>query len=270
MALTKLTTNRHNIKRAEALASYGINTLDLPHAKPGFEGYGAGTCALCGKKNLKWLFKIHFEEPQGLIALAKIDCEIDREGAVTINPIGSSCITDWIDALPETREKLDLLARWDVEMRKCKQAMKAKVVEDLCLSEGYESPVAAYDAFRKLVPSRWDRTLYSHQLKVLNRYELRMVQRNAFKVRNSSLSRKTCQDWLKHLAKLVELGPYVAPAPVAPVAQPASTPGAAASTPFPGSSTIQDQATREILSRGAVAFAQNSDKLKALLPAHLS
>lgn len=202
MALTKLTATRHNIKRAEALKSYGINTLDLPHAKPRFMSYGHGTCALCGQKNLKWLFQIHFDAPQGLIALAKIECEIDREGEVDINPVGSKCITDWIDALPETAEKLDLIKRWEVEMRKCKAAMKAKVVEDLCREAGFETPQDAFDAYYKLSlrPRHLD-----HWRKALDWYQIRSLQRNAHKVKHMTLSRKTCQDWLKNLLKVQAL-----------------------------------------------------------------
>jgi len=266
MALTKLTTSRHNIKRAEALASYGINTLDLPHAKPGFEGYGAGTCALCGKQNLKWLFQIHFDEPQGLIALAKIECEIDREGAITINPIGSSCINDWIDALPETREKLELLKRWDVEMRKCKEAMKAKVVEDLCLSAGFESPEAAVESYRSFLPRLYDRIAYRHASRVLNRYELRALDRNAYKVQTRRLGRKACQDWLKLLAKLVALGPYIAPASLAPApAAPAAPVGAAPATPATSAASGTsgtDPNVKALLDKGAAAFALNAAKLK--------
>lgn len=242
MALTKLTATRHNIKRAEALKSYGINTLDLPHAKPGFMGYGHGTCALCGQKNLKWLFKIHFDAPQGLIALAKVECEIDREGEVDITPVGSKCITDWIDALPETAEKLDLIKRWEVEMRRCKAAMKAKVVEDLCAEAGFETPDDAFTAYFDLtrIPRHLD-----HWRKAISWYEIRMLQRNAYKVKHRTLSRKTCQDWLKNLLKLREL-PLPEPEEVKQATEEESKAKAE---------------VQEILDRGKELYDEHADKL---------
>lgn len=202
MALSKLTATRHNIKRAEALKSYGISTLDLSSAKPNFTGYGAGTCALCGQKNLKWLFQIHFDEPQGLIALAKVECEIDRETEVTITPVGSKCITDWIDAIPESAEKLELIKRWEVEMRKCKSAMKAKVVQDLCAEAGFETPQDAYAAYMDIfrMPNS-----YRFMRQALSGYDMNFMRRNANKVYTMRLSRKTCQDWVKCLVKLLAL-----------------------------------------------------------------
>ena len=104
MALSERTVNRHNIKRAKVFQENGLNDLDVQYAHPKFMGYGEGTCILCDKQHLKWLFSIKFDEPQGLVALAKVGAGIDREGEVTLAPVGSKCITDWLDAVPETPE----------------------------------------------------------------------------------------------------------------------------------------------------------------------
>lgn len=255
MALTKLTATRHNIKRAEALARHGINTLDLPQAKPEFMGYSDGTCDLCGQKNLRWIFKIYFDKPQGLLALAKVECGIDREGAVTITPVGSKCINDWIDALPETAEKLALLKRWEREMRSCKLAMKAKVVEDLCVAAGFETPEDAFDAYIKFFFGRGYNTAnFYHYRKVLAYDEVASLRRNARKVRNKTLSRKTCQDWLRSLLKLIELGPLPEKK-----ADPKPEPASAPVTPAPV--TPAQTELGQLLERGRKAFEQNASAL---------
>lgn len=244
MALSKLTANRHNIKRAEALKSYGISTLDLPSAKPNFKGYGAGTCALCGQKNLKWLFQIHFDEPQGLVALAKIECEIDREDAVTITPVGSKCITDWIDAIPESAEKLELVKRWEIEMRKCKAAMKAKIVEDLCAEAGFETPADAFNTYMDILRMPGS---YKFMRQAISPYDMNFMRRNANKVFNKTLSRKTCQDWVKMLVKLNAL-PRPTQAEVAEAEQ--------------ADAEIAAE-VKEILDKGKALFDEHCDKLNS-------
>lgn len=221
MALNELTTSRTNIKRAEALARHGINTMDITSARPKFVGYGAGTCELCGKKNLKWLFQLHFSELGGLEALAKVMCDIDRDGAVTIKPIGSKCIVDWLEAVPESLEKIELMKIWDAEMRACKSAMKAKLVEDLCKAAGFDTPQAAYERFLDRFQIKPGSRLgyvaprvYSHLRKTLTSYEINAMRRNATKIQAKTLSRKPCQEWLKTLLLIT---PVPAPPVVAPI-----------------------------------------------------
>lgn len=231
MALSKLTVNKHNVRRAEVFKANGLNILDVQYAHPHFAGYGHGECILCGQKHLKWLFSIKFDEPQGLVALAKVGAGIDREGEVTLFPVGSKCITDWLDAIPETPEKLEALKRWDREMTRCKQAMKAKVVEDLCESAGYESPEAAVEAFNA--------TSYRQRRSALNRYETNRMQRNARKVLYKTGARKTVQDWLKNLQLVLD---WIKNNP-----EPEQSP--------------EEKELQDLLTRGRAAWA-NKDKLQ--------
>jgi len=192
MALSERTVNRHNIKRAEVFAANGLNTLDVQYAHPNFEGYGHGTCTLCGKQHLKWLFSIKFDVPSGLVALAKVFTDITRDKEVTLQPVGSKCINDWLDAVPETAEKLEVLKRWGTEMKRCKQAMVAKVVEDLCKQAGFESPQEAYDAYIGLS--------YDSRYK-LKRKQYRRLSNNAYGIKHMRSSRGTVKNWLADLTE---------------------------------------------------------------------
>ena len=210
MALSKRTVNKHNIRRAEVFKENGLNNMDVQYAHPNFIGYGNGECTLCGQKNLKWLFSIRFEAPGGMVALAKVMTDIIRDSEVTLHPIGSKCITDWLDAVPETAEKLEALKRWDREMVRCREAMKAKVVEDLCEDAGFETPEDAYTAWHDLQQSYAGRiTTY----RTLGRYDAKRLSRNAKKIRYKTGARKTVQEWLKDLLKVLA-------APLADVTEP--------------------------------------------------
>jgi hypothetical protein len=214
MALSERTLNRHNLKRAAVFVAHGLNDMDVQYARPKFIGYGNGTCGLCDKQHLKWLFSIKFEVPSGLVALGKIMTGIDRDSEVTISPVGSKCINDWLDALPTTLDKLDeLRARWDVEMKRCKRAMKAKIVEDLCAKAGYATPEDAFDAYTQASRLRWR----------LPRKVQRQLANNAYGIKNKRSSRGTVIKWLENLEALLALSVAPTPAP-APVTAPATPP----------------------------------------------
>ena len=216
MALSERTLNRHNLKRADVFAANGLNDMDVQYARPTFTGYGHGTCGLCGKQHIKWLFSIKFEVPSGLVALGKIMTGIDRDSEVTINPVGSKCINDWLDALPTTTDKLEeLRARWKQEMRKCKQAMTAKIVEDLCAKAGYATPEDAYNAYAGAVRFTWR----------LDRSTRKQLSNNAYRIKNKRSSRGTVVKWLENLVSLLAAvtttpAPAVTP-PTPPPAAPA-------------------------------------------------
>jgi hypothetical protein len=197
MALSERTINKHNIKRAEVFKAHGLNTLDVQYAHPKFEHYtyDEQDCVLCGHRHIKWLFSIKFDAPQGLVALAKVAAGIDRDKEVVLSYVGSKCITDWLQALPETPEKLEALKRWHAEMEVCKRAMKAKVVEDLCRQAGYESPQDAFETYQDL-PSD---ARYS-----LKRKQVRQLANNAYGIKHKRSSRGTVKSWLANLAEALQ------------------------------------------------------------------
>lgn len=245
MALSERTINKHNIKRAEVFKANGLNTLDVQYAHPHFEHYADDEqeCVLCGHCHIKWLFSIRFDAPQGLVALAKVDTGIDREGEVTLSYVGSKCITDWLDAVPETPEKLEALKRWHSEMARCKDAMKAKVVEDLCQAAGYESPEEAYAAYVGLS----SRTLW----RLPNRRMQKQLSNNAFGIKNKRSSRGTVKTWLENLSEALQIESLN----YAPARRPAF--------PAPVASAREPSEDEKLLARGRVAWAN-----KGALPVH--
>jgi len=248
MALSQRTVNRHNVKRAEVFAANGLSNLDVQYAHPNFEGYGHGTCALCGKQHLKWLFSIKFDAPSGIVALAKIDTDIIRDSEVTLQPIGSKCITDWLDAVPETAEKLEALKRWEIEMRRCKAAMKAKVIEDLARENGFADAADAVRAYRDYTSTFEGRSMMG---RILPRSGVKRLARNANKFRNGTLSRGTAVNWMRDLMILLYTPIRRAPRPVqtriVPVAKPAK--------PATPTLSIADE---DLMERGRVAWKDKS------------
>jgi len=140
MALTKKTASHHNLKRAEVFKAHGINDWDVKFAHPHFLGADCspegGTCSLCGQQHLKWLYSITFTAPDLPTSLGAITKGIARTEEVTFNPVGSVCINDWFDALPESVEKLEALKRWKIEMEKEKAAKKVQAIENAMKKHG--------------------------------------------------------------------------------------------------------------------------------------
>ena len=197
MALSETTINTHNIKRAEVFAKHGLGDHDIAFAHPNFEGAGAGgdtDCILCGHKHIVYQFSIRFDAPDAATALAKIGTGLNRTEEVNLKYVGSKCITDWLDAVPESAAKLEALKRWDKEMKKCKAAKTRIVCEKLCAEAGFDTPEAAYDAYAAT----------SKQARyVVKSYVRQMLYRNAFKVKTSKLSRGTLKKWLAALATVL-------------------------------------------------------------------
>lgn len=241
MALSERTVNKHNIKRAEVFKANGLNILDIQYAHPHFSHYARSQqdCILCGHRHIKWLFSIKFDRPQGLVALAKVAAGIDRDNEVTLRYVGSKCITDWLDAVPETPEKLEVLKRWNAEMEKCKQAMKAKVVEDLCEQAGFESPQDAFDAYMSL----------SHLAKwSLPRKDAKRLASNAYGIKHKRSSRGTVKLWLASLVEALQYESNLwAPKQQDPM------------VPAPAPEPVKQQTEDErLLERGRVAWANRN------------
>lgn len=139
VALSQQTINKHNVKRAEIFAANGLCDLDIAFAHPEFTGYANSDvdCTLCEHKHIKWLFAIRFDAPDILTALGKVSTGIVRTEAVTLLPVGSKCITDWLDAIPESLEKLAALKIWHKEMAKANKAKAKKALETKLIKLGY-------------------------------------------------------------------------------------------------------------------------------------
>jgi hypothetical protein len=238
MALSKKTINKHNLKRAEVFAQNGLCNLDVAFAHPKFLGYAqdAQDCVLCGHKDIQWLFAIEFAAPDMITMIGKIDTGITRTQAVTLKPVGSKCIQDWLDAIPESVEKTEALKRWAVEMDRCKKAMTAKVVEDLCAKAGFATPADAVAAAGKL-----DLSWSSPVAKGISQDERHALRNYSWKITHKTASRETVKKYLAALlhgielakaaseaAKAVEPDPTPAPVVAVPVATPAPAPVPAA------------------------------------------
>lgn len=256
MALSEKTISKHNIRRAEVFAKYGLNTLDLNTVRPLYAGRSGSReeeCILCGQQHLKYLFTLFFAAPQGLAALAKVDTGIDREGEVTLNPVGSKCIHDWIDALPETAEKLELLKRWHVEIERMKADMKAEVCRELVKKAGYESLDAVADLAAAIFRFPYDTDVQRREARAaqyaLGYREARWFTNRTGRMRTGQLTKTAAARWLDDLAKArAAIETARAVAAQAPAVQPTSK-------------MIPE--VRALLDRGKAAHAQNAAALDA-------
>jgi len=151
MALSKATASDHNLKRAETFKKFGVSDWDAKYAHPQFLGKDntpeGGTCTLCGQQHLLWLFAIKFDAPDLTVAIAAITKGITRTAEVVFNPVGSVCISDWMDALPESVEKLELLKRWKIEMAKEKDAKNEQAIGNALVKAGLETTEKAIERF---------------------------------------------------------------------------------------------------------------------------
>lgn len=154
MALTKKTATKHNLKRAETFKAAGISDWDVKYAHPKFLGKDSspegGTCTLCGQQHLMWLYQIRFDAPDIAVALGAITKGISRTAEVVFDPVGSVCITDWFDALPESAEKLAALQRWKVELEKERQAKTIQAIENAIARAGLVDEATAITRFQAL------------------------------------------------------------------------------------------------------------------------
>jgi len=205
MTLSKKTVNKHNLKRAEVFAAHGLGNHDIRYAHPAFQGYGHAECILCGQQHLNWLFAIRFDAPDMTVALGKVATGLVRTDEVTLSVVGSKCITDWLDAVPESVEKLEALKRWDAEMLKLKAAQKVKICEDLCaeLCENLGWEVPENSTARKVVHSAYQKTGWNARA-ALPWTERNRFQKTSLKVRYGTCVRKTAQTWIKNLELVLD------------------------------------------------------------------
>jgi len=234
MALSKKTISKHNIKRAEVFAEHGLGDHDVAFAHPSFAGYMAGgdtDCCLCDHRHIAWQFAIRFTAPDAATALGKVTTGLIRTSEVTLKYVGSKCINDWLDAIPESKEKLEALKRWSYEMDKCKAAMRRKVVDDLCAKAGFEDAAGAYDAYKALPWHNLGST-FRAALKAEMVYEKRrQLTNNAKGIERRSASRATVKTWLENLAVAIAVAESLPPPP-APKTGPVN-PDAPAPAPEP-------------------------------------
>lgn len=221
MALSKKTVNTHNLKRADVFAANGLGNHDVRYAHPAFQGYGHAECILCGKQNLKWLFAIKFDAPDLTVALGKVATGLIRTDEVTLSVVGSKCITDWLDAVPDSIEKLEALKRWDKEMGKLKEAKKLKVCEDLCAelaeARGWEIPEDS--TARKVVNTHYYKTGWNART-ALPYQERRRFAKTSTKVLYGTCVRKTAQTWIVNLELVLDQQAKIDAAKVAPANKP--------------------------------------------------
>jgi hypothetical protein len=160
MALSKKTINKHNIKRAEVFAANGLGDHDVAFAHPEFTGYASKDedCTLCGHRHIKWLFSIRFDAPDALTALGKVSTGLVRTDVVNLTPVGSKCITDWLEAVPESAEKLEALKRWHFEIAKANKAKSKMALKNKLASYGYSDlsdlSAAIYATLTKLYKAK--------------------------------------------------------------------------------------------------------------------
>jgi hypothetical protein len=210
MALSEKTVNTHNIKRAEVFAAHGLGNHDVRYAHPAFLGEGIAECCLCGKSGLRYLFAIKFDAPDMTTALGKVTTGLIRTEEVTLSVVGSKCITDWLDAVPESVEKLEALKRWSFEMKKMNAHKKKVIVEKLCAAFVAKHDLAHPEdkTARDAAYAIYTATGYNARC-ALTWYERDRLAKNAKKVKAGSCVKKTCETWLTNLdtvlARQVEL-----------------------------------------------------------------
>jgi hypothetical protein len=107
-----------NIKRAAQFEAQGITAGDINYARTSYVLENPSHCTLCGTA-IRYQFRLMFDRP--------------NEPQPTIFfPVGSVCIMDWVEALPDSPRKITLLRELKEELEKAEavQAEKKKATAE--------------------------------------------------------------------------------------------------------------------------------------------
>jgi hypothetical protein len=102
----------HHAKRAARFYERGITGKDIIYAQARYITEEPSKCSLCDTK-LKYQFRLLFDRPS-------------EPEPVIFFPVGSVCITDWMDAIPDSKGKLAFCARLKKEMEKIEAIQNEK------------------------------------------------------------------------------------------------------------------------------------------------
>lgn len=102
----------HDKKRAERFHARGITSKDVNYARARYVLEEPSECTLCDTK-IKYQFRLMFDRP-------------GEHEPINFYPVGSVCITDWMDALPDSEGKLALYAQLKEEMEKVEAIQRKK------------------------------------------------------------------------------------------------------------------------------------------------
>ena len=106
------------LKRAERLREAGITAKDIVYAHSRYVLEDPSQCVLCDTK-IKYQFRLLFDLP-------------GQHEPVNFYPVGSTCIIDWVEALPDSEGKIVFLEDLDEELKKVeaiKKSRKARAYE---------------------------------------------------------------------------------------------------------------------------------------------
>lgn len=101
-----------NVRRAMQFESQGITSKDINYAKTSYILDEPGHCSLCGTA-IRYQFRLMFDRP-------------DEPQPIIFFPVGSVCIKDWVEALPDSPKKSALLRELDAELEKAEEAQQQK------------------------------------------------------------------------------------------------------------------------------------------------
>lgn len=101
-----------NVRRAMQFESQGITAKDINYAKTSYILDEPGHCSLCGTA-IRYQFRLMFDRP-------------DEPQPIIFFPVGSVCIKDWVEALPDSPKKSALLRELDAELGKAEEAQQQK------------------------------------------------------------------------------------------------------------------------------------------------
>ena len=93
-----------NIRRAAQFEAHGITFEDIEYAKTRYVTTDPSHCVLCGTK-IKYQFRLMFDRPE-------------KAEPTIFFPVGSVCIVDWVEAMPNTKKKLAFLKELKIELAK--------------------------------------------------------------------------------------------------------------------------------------------------------